>query len=209
MGLEAATYVNQLVGTNPLADDQVAQGDDHIRLIKAVLLATFPSVAGAITASPTELNILDGITAGGVIPTGVAKFFYMAAAPTGWTRDATVDDKALRVVSGAGTGTGGTWVVSGIAADSHVLTEAELAAHTHTTVANADHTHTFTVYSTGVGGSYPRSGTVDDYSGPTTSSGTHTHTLTNTGGGLGHTHTVTSDGVWRPAYYDVIRCTKN
>lgn len=43
MGLESATYVNDLVTTNPAAGDQRSQGDDHLRLIKAALKATFPN----------------------------------------------------------------------------------------------------------------------------------------------------------------------
>lgn len=43
MGLEAATYLNQLVNSNPLAADKKNQGDDHLRLIKAVLQNTFPN----------------------------------------------------------------------------------------------------------------------------------------------------------------------
>lgn len=42
MGLESATHINDLVGTNPPTTDQVAQGDDHIRLLKNVLKTTFP-----------------------------------------------------------------------------------------------------------------------------------------------------------------------
>jgi len=43
MGLETATFVSSLVATNPLATDLEAQGDDHLRLLKAVLQATFPN----------------------------------------------------------------------------------------------------------------------------------------------------------------------
>lgn len=43
MGLEAGTYVNDLVTTNPAGADGKAQGDDHLRLIKSVLKATFPN----------------------------------------------------------------------------------------------------------------------------------------------------------------------
>lgn len=43
MGLEAATYISSLVSTNPAATDGVAQGDDHVRLLKAVVQATFPN----------------------------------------------------------------------------------------------------------------------------------------------------------------------
>lgn len=48
MGLESATYVSDLVATNPVVGDNVAEGDDHLRLIKAVLQATFPVASGAI-----------------------------------------------------------------------------------------------------------------------------------------------------------------
>ena len=62
MGLESATYINGLNSSNPAAGDQGLQGDDHLRLIKATLLATFPNVAGAVTPTHTELNYVDGVT---------------------------------------------------------------------------------------------------------------------------------------------------
>jgi hypothetical protein len=43
MALEVGTYISDLVSTNPAAGDAKSQGDDHIRLIKTVLLATFPA----------------------------------------------------------------------------------------------------------------------------------------------------------------------
>lgn len=64
MGLEAASFIHQLVSTNPVgATDAKSQGDDHIRLIKATLQATFANVTGAVTASHTEINRLVGVTA--------------------------------------------------------------------------------------------------------------------------------------------------
>lgn len=63
MPLESATYIDGLVATNPVnATDQVAQGDDHLRLLKSTIKATFPNLTGAMTASQAELNILDGAT---------------------------------------------------------------------------------------------------------------------------------------------------
>jgi|SRR5688500_7594228 len=57
MGLEAATYVSNLVTTNPVGgSDPKSQGDDHIRLIKTVLRNSFPNISGAMTATHTELN---------------------------------------------------------------------------------------------------------------------------------------------------------
>lgn len=41
-------------------------------------------------------------------PAGTRKFFFQANAPTGWTKVTTHNNKALRVVSGTGGGSGGT-----------------------------------------------------------------------------------------------------
>jgi hypothetical protein len=47
MGLEAATFINDFVVANPLGSDPKSQGDDHLRLIKTVLQATFPLAVAA------------------------------------------------------------------------------------------------------------------------------------------------------------------
>jgi len=65
MALEDLTgtkYIDDLVVTNPAAGDDVSEGDDHIRGIKNVLKLTFPSIDGAINATDTELNYVDGVT---------------------------------------------------------------------------------------------------------------------------------------------------
>jgi len=64
MGLETASYISQLVDTNPVVGDAVGEGDDHLRLIKAVLKTQFPNLtAAAVNSNVTELNLLDGVTA--------------------------------------------------------------------------------------------------------------------------------------------------
>lgn len=60
MALESGTYISDLVNTNPAASDNVSQADDHIRLIKSTILATFPNISGAMTATHATLNGLDG-----------------------------------------------------------------------------------------------------------------------------------------------------
>ena len=62
MALESTTYIDGLVITNPTGTDPRSQGDDHFRLIKATLRSTFPNVSGAMTATHTELNLIDGYT---------------------------------------------------------------------------------------------------------------------------------------------------
>lgn len=48
MGLETATYINDLVDTNPLGSDPKSVGDDHIRLDKSTTKNTFPGFTGAV-----------------------------------------------------------------------------------------------------------------------------------------------------------------
>ena len=63
MGLETGTYINSLNSSNPTASDAVSEGDDHLRLIKSTVKATFPNITNAVTSTHTELNLLDGVTA--------------------------------------------------------------------------------------------------------------------------------------------------
>ena len=62
MALESTTYIDGLVTTNPTGTDPRSQGDDHIRLVKSTVKATFPNLTGAVTATHTELNLIDGYT---------------------------------------------------------------------------------------------------------------------------------------------------
>lgn len=68
MGLETATYIADLVATNPVgASDFVSQGDDHIRLIKSALQATFPNANGAVNFTPAQANLLASLAAVSVL----------------------------------------------------------------------------------------------------------------------------------------------
>jgi hypothetical protein len=63
MGLESGTYIDDLNQNNPTSSDGVSQGDDHLRLIKKVILNTFPNIDNEVTATEDEINKLDGLTA--------------------------------------------------------------------------------------------------------------------------------------------------
>jgi microcystin-dependent protein len=64
MALETGTYISDLNASNPVSTDGLSAADDHLRLIKSTVKATFPSVSGAITATHTEINaVADGDTA--------------------------------------------------------------------------------------------------------------------------------------------------
>jgi hypothetical protein len=64
MGLETASYIDQLNASNPLAVDPKSQGDDHLRLIKTVLKTQFPYLGeAAVNTTATQINVLTEITA--------------------------------------------------------------------------------------------------------------------------------------------------
>lgn len=125
------------------------------------------------------------------IPAGTKMLFYQSSAPTGWTQDVSQNDKVIRVVSGTGGGTGGTWTISGLSTDFQA---SNLPAHTHTFG-----TDTVTVQS-GTGASFSLINN--------TGSGTQ-FTSSSSGAGGTHSHTISSTGAWRPSYIDVIIATRN
>ena len=110
MALETGTHINSLNASNPVSTDGLAQADDHIRLIKATIKATFPNITGAMTATHTILNGLDArimsLEASLPAASGTSILFVQSAAPTGWTKQKSHNDKILRVVSGTGSSGG-------------------------------------------------------------------------------------------------------
>lgn len=88
-------------------------------------------------AARSTLGVPAAIAA--LIPAGSVTDWFQAVAPVGWTQITAHNNKAMRVVSGAGAGSGGTVpfttafaskAVSGTVA-GHALTIAEMPAHTH------------------------------------------------------------------------------
>lgn len=98
MALETATYINGLNTANPAGPDRLMQGDDHIRLIKAVLKATFPNLTGAMTQTQDTLNGLSAKT----VPVGAICLWFGSAAsvPAGW---ALCDGSTVARSDGTGT----------------------------------------------------------------------------------------------------------
>lgn len=80
----------------------------------------------------------------GTFPSGTKMLFQQTSAPTGWTKDTTHNDKALRVVSGAASSGGATAFTAVFGASkttgAHTLTIAEMPLHGHPfrTVQNTD-----------------------------------------------------------------------
>lgn len=196
MSLELASYIDGLVDTNPItADDAFQTAADHIRLIKRVLLATFPALTGAVTATQADLNALAGITNLGEFPTGTHMLFVDNLPPAGWTLDTSVNDMLVRIDNSNGATTGGSWdssVFTGTT-NTHALVVAEIPAHSHK----------YTDIIPGAGGTnawYTAGGTTGFVvglasSGSTGNSPASPHS---------HDFSITTDPAWRPAYIDAV-----
>jgi hypothetical protein len=61
MTLETAVYINGLNASYPEGGSDRTAADDHLRLIKAAVKASFPAISGAVSATHTELNYCVGL----------------------------------------------------------------------------------------------------------------------------------------------------
>lgn len=164
-----------------------------------------------------------------LIPTGTKMMFVQTAAPTGWTKDTTHNNKALRVVSGTAS-TGGTVAfttafaskaVSGTIANttadgtvgSTTLTTTQIPAHTHPYHQQFYLGNGGTAFDgdalSGNGGT-PNLGHFAAVPAQTTSStgsgGSHNHSFT----GTAHNHSFTGTAIdMAVQYVDVIIATKD
>ena len=151
-------------------------------------------------------------------PSGTKMLFRQSTAPTGWTKDTTHNNKALRVISGS-VGSGGNVSFTGALSHykiygsisnrlsgsvaGHRLTLAQIPSHHHDLLVPSGHT------GRGAGG----------YSGATDTYYTDTKRVTPTGGNHPHAHGVGTLSVastfrgssidMRVRYVDVIIATKD
>lgn len=170
--------------TAPAGTAVVSQGDDRIRELKVQMRERLEEFL--IADMDSDPVVVKTTTLFRSFPATTAMVFFQAAAPTGWTQVVTQNDKALRVVSTAGGGSGGS---------SSFATGAP--THTHT---GPSHTHTLNI-----------AGALDGVTLGNYSSGVYyvpygTSIGTTAAGGTGATG---SEGAWVPYYIDVIICTKD
>lgn len=199
MALETGTHISDLNAANPTSVDPLAQADDHLRLLKATIKASFPNISGAMTATHTVLNGLDGRVSAienGVHASGTKMLFQQSTAPTGWTKDTTHNDKTLRVVTGTASSGGSnafSSAFSSITPSGTVSTSVSGTVANHTLTVDQIPSHTHTISGTyrkdagsPPGGNFPH-GSAHGTSGVNIS-GFLDLTNSNTGGGQAHNH---------------------
>lgn len=203
MPLESATYINSLNSSNPVSTDSVAQADDHIRLIKAAVKATFPNLTGPVLSTQAAID--------SPIPSGVIVLWSGAvlSVPSGWVLcDGANGTPNLRdrFVVGAGStyavgATGGSTASS--SAGGHTHTESAAGGHDHTgasggtTLTTAQipaHTHSWSGTSTSEDNNYTAGATKYLKEASTANNASFTETTTSVGSGESHNHTITAEG---------------
>lgn len=201
MALESAIYINQLNAGNPGATDTVAQADDHLRLIKSVLKATFPNITGAVTATQADLN--------DPVPSGLIAMWSGSVAPTGWNLcDGTLGTPDLRgrFIIGVNSthtlnSTGGSITTSSAGSHTHSMTGA--GSHNHTGVSGSTilttdqipaHKHTISGTCTSEDNNFTSGTQYPLREGSNVQLRSYSEDTQNTGGSEGHTHTIGTEG---------------
>ena len=144
---------------------------------------------------------------------GTTLLFYQASAPTGWTKSTTHNNKALRVVSGTGGGSGGstafTTVFSATRTPSGNISGGGISAHTLATSEMPSHNHSYSrAQSPGGGQDQAGSGSGDAVNQQNQNTGSR-------GGSGSHTHGYTDPSFagspmnFAVQYIDVIIASKN
>ena len=135
------------------------------------------------------------------IGTGFLMLFQQTAAPTGWTKQTTHNNKALRVVTGT-VSSGGTFTFSAVFASRSI--PGTVGDTTLSTPQIPSHTHTIGDFTSTGAGSFGESQPQDTdlQPGPGQSGAT--------GGGGSHSHPFSGGSLsFAVQYVDVIICSKN
>jgi hypothetical protein len=159
----------------------------------ALVFGTSPVITtGTVAADPVvALGIASKQYVDAVIPSGTLMLFQQTSAPTGWTKQTTHNNKALRVVSGTAS-SGGTRAFTTVFGDHGE--DGYVVSHAISITEMPSHTHSYTIAS-GAGSTFAN--------GPNVASGASTTGAT--GGGGGHLHGLLLD----VQYVDLIIASKN
>jgi hypothetical protein len=147
MAIESANYVSQLDPSYPASTDNLADADNHLRLIKQTLKNTFPNLGAAFTGTASDLK--GTIPVGGIIAwngalNAIPSGWVLCAGQTGLTRSdglGTINAPDLRDRFILGAGTTAVGVTGGAVAQTGSTNTAGAHAHGGTANTAGAHSH--------------------------------------------------------------------
>jgi len=212
--IESATYIHQLDAAQPAATDQLADADNHLRMIKATLKATFPNITGPVTLNQGALarNVPIGLIAlwSGTIATIPAGWVLCSGgthARTDGGGNITAPNLQDRFVVGAGSAynpynaggsLGGTFTSSWNGEHAHSAYTDAQGYHSHGGVTHAHvltlgqmpyHAHSYTDIYGDMGGTVQTGG-----GGTRLNYNSRSADTTYAGGNEAHAHGISADG---------------
>ena len=132
-------------------NDAVSTADEATRLSTARTIELTGDVTGSTTFDGSANVQISTTAASSGVPSGTKMLFQQTAAPTGWTKDTTHNNKALRVVSGTASSGGSVAFTTAFATSrpvsgsvaNHTLTTSQIPSHDHNngTLEAANHDH--------------------------------------------------------------------
>ncbi|KIO48191.1 hypothetical protein [Nitrosospira sp. NpAV] len=205
-GITRAALEESLSNTNLIALGALASSADALPYFSGAGTAALTSLSAFArallsSADAAAARATLGAAEATLIPSGTVMSFFQAAAPVGWTQITTHHNKAIRIVSGTGAGSGGS-----VAFTSAFASQAVTGSNSATTLTMAQipwHTHALSVYNTAGVGTNPSGGGGGSIQGnPLTDGGT--------GGGGSHNHAFTGTAInLAVQYIDMILASKN
>ena len=208
--------------------DQSSVGSDNYYLSGLSFNTSNGVLTATVTGAADQTVDLDGryvqsATFASSVPSGSRMLFQQSSAPTGWTKDTSLNNRALRLVSGSVTNGGGDTFSSRFnstvntgngSVASHTLTSSQIPSHYHFAFRSGNHGQRRNGSNMSAN-NYPGSGSgagnlYESYNISASGSVSNVGRTSSVGSGSGHSHGFTNPSFnLNVLYTDVIICTKN
>ena len=191
------------IGTNLSVSSGTVSVPSATSSKRGVVFSSTTAAANAVPQAGSDGTLDESwVPKAEVFPAGTQMLFVQAAAPTGWTKQTTVDDATIRIVSGTTGGqTGGSVAFSTAFVSGKAITlSGNVGATTLSTTQMPSHTHPFSAFMS-ARTYYTESGYLFGSGSSNTSA---------TGGNGSHTHTLSGSATvdLSVKYVDAILCKK-
>ncbi len=213
--LTGVNLTSQVTGTLPVANGGTGSTTASGARTNLSAQETLVSGTNIKTINGTSVLGSGNIDTSQIFPSGTKMLFVQTSAPTGWTKDTTHNNKALRVVSGAASSGGSVAFTTAFTSQSvggtvggTAITEAQMPSHYHFVAVSGNYTGTLTSANSVAATS--TSGGDSEYSLDGVALTPDVGRTSTVGSGDTHTHSFTGAAIdLAVQYVDVIIATKD